>query len=95
MAQRWFWMYAPPAHKNAAPFYVGASSATRSVYGYLECGSLLPLFWREPARASPIQAQYPCARPASWPELKRQQAAALQSACGGKRQGTASRPPTR
>jgi hypothetical protein len=52
-----------------------AAEPQETAYGALECGSLLPLFRREPARGSAVQA-----RPASRPEQKRQQATALQEA---------------
>jgi len=48
----------------------------------LECGSLLPLSSSELARGLTCPNTRSCERPASWPQQKRQQAAALQSACG-------------
>jgi hypothetical protein len=50
------------------------------LFPVLECGSLLPLYSCEIARSSPVHGTRFSAWPASWPEQKRQQAAALQSA---------------
>ena len=66
--------------RRLGPLWRKSSTSSWAAAGALECGSLLPLSSCELARPSPLRIPRSCARPASWPERKRQQAAALQSA---------------
>jgi len=65
--------------RRLGPLWRKSSTSSQAAAGALECGSLLPLSSCELARASPLRIPRSCARPANWPEQKRQQAAALQS----------------